>query len=84
MVGSAAAALYGAGWGASCQNGLVVKKSKQNYVDPGWPRVPEGEQVVTELSSSRSGNLSPFGEDTDFPVAPEELPYLHPRTVINR
>lgn len=61
-----------------------MNKSKKPYVDNGWPEVPDGESAVTELSSSRSGNLSPYGEDTEFPVAAEQLPYLHPVTVINR
>lgn len=62
----------------------VVNKSTKPYVDPGWPQLPDGEHAVTELSSTRSGNLSPFGEDTEFPVDPATLPYLHPYTVINR
>jgi hypothetical protein len=69
---------------AACQNGRVVNKSKKPYVDNGWPQVADGEHAVTELSSSRSGNLSPFGEDTEFPVAADQLPYVHPHTVINR
>jgi hypothetical protein len=68
----------------TCQNGRVVNKSKKPYVDNGWPQVADGEHAVTELSSSRSGNLSPFGEDTEFPVAADKLPYVHPHTVINR
>ncbi|WP_280437519.1 hypothetical protein [Nocardia carnea] len=62
----------------------MVNKSKKPYVDNGWPEVADGEHAVTELSSARSGNLSPFGEDTEFPVAAEQLPYVHPHTVINR
>jgi len=62
----------------------VVNKSKKPYVDNGWPQVDDGEHAVTELSSTRTGNLSPFGEDTEFPVDAEQLPYLHPSTVINR
>lgn len=68
----------------ACQNEDVVNKSKKPYVDNGWPEVADGEHAVTELSSARSGNLSPFGEDTEFPVAAETLPYIHPNTVINR
>jgi hypothetical protein len=62
----------------------VVNNVKKNYVDPGWPKTPKGEVAVTELSSSRSGGLSPFGEDTEFPLPVEDLPYVHPHTVINR
>ena len=32
----------------------------------------------------RAGGLSPFGEDTEFPLPAESLPYAHPHTVINR
>ncbi len=61
-----------------------MNKSKKPYVDPGWPKLPDGQEAVTELSSSRSGGLSPFGEDTEFPLPASELPYVHPHTVINR
>ncbi|NUS42878.1 MAG: hypothetical protein HOQ24_04190 [Mycobacteriaceae bacterium] len=62
----------------------MVIKSKKAYVDPGWPQLGDGEHAVTELSSARSGGLSPFGEDSEFPVPAEQLPYAHPHTVINR
>ncbi|MGS2808484.1 hypothetical protein [Nocardia sp. MW-W600-9] len=62
----------------------MVNKSKKPYVDNGWPQVADGEHAVTELSSTRAGNLSPFGEDTEFPVPASKLPYVHPQTVINR
>jgi hypothetical protein len=62
----------------------VVNKSKKPYVDNGWPQVADGEHAVTELSATRAGNLSPFGEETVFPVPATELPYVHPQTVINR
>ncbi|MBF6134015.1 hypothetical protein IU501_13525 [Nocardia otitidiscaviarum] len=62
----------------------MVNKSKKPYVDNGWPEVPSGEHAVTELSSTRSGNLSPYGEDTEFPLPVDQLPYVHPHTVINR
>lgn len=64
--------------------GGMADKSKNHYVDRGWPEVAEGEHAVTELSSTRSGPLSPFGEDMEFPRPVEELPYIHTRTVINR
>ncbi|MFD5176379.1 hypothetical protein ACFWM1_11275 [Nocardia sp. NPDC058379] len=62
----------------------MVNKSKKPYVDNGWPQVADGEHAVTELSATRAGNLSPFGEDTEFPVPASKLPYIHPQTVINR
>ncbi|RMI29655.1 hypothetical protein [Nocardia stercoris] len=61
----------------------MAKESKK-YVDNGWPQVANGDHAVTELSSSRSGGLSPFGEDTQFPVPVDTLPYVHPHTVVNR
>ncbi|MBP1160504.1 hypothetical protein ABIC28_005046 [Rhodococcus sp. PvR044] len=71
---------------SSCQNGTVANNSSKRYVDPGWPapELQDGDHAVTELSSSRSGGLSPFGEDTEFPLPVSELPYTHPHTVINR
>jgi len=56
---------------------------KQQYVDNGWPEVPEGEHAVSELATNRTGSLSPFG-DVTFPLPAEQLPYLHPVTVVNR
>ena len=67
-----------------CQNGTVARNRKKQYVDPGWPATAAGKPAVTELSSSRAGGLSPFGEDAEFPVPAESLPYTHPHTVINR
>ncbi len=53
--------------------------------DPGtdWPKLPEGEHAVSEFNSDRQGALSPFG-DLSFPLDPATLPYVHPKTVINR
>jgi hypothetical protein len=63
----------------------VANKPKQRYVDPGWPKGTDDEDhPVTELASSRAGGLSPFGEDTEFPLPVDSLPYAHPETVINR
>ncbi len=39
---------------------------------------------MTELSSARSGGLSPFGELIELPLPAENLPYVHPITVPNR
>lgn len=33
---------------------------------------------VSELVSERSGPLSPFGEDVEFPLPPEQVSYVHP------
>ncbi|CAM3910552.1 hypothetical protein [Smaragdicoccus niigatensis] len=64
--------------------GDVVNKTTKPYVDNGWPSVPDGEHAISELASNRAGGLSPFGEDTTFPVPVESLPYRHPVTVINK
>ncbi|GGK58647.1 hypothetical protein GCM10011591_33560 [Nocardia camponoti] len=61
-----------------------MNKSKNSYVDNGWPQLPDGEHAVTELASTRAGNLSPFGEETEFPLPASKLPYVHPQTTINR
>lgn len=52
------------------------------YVDKGWPAVAPNESAVSELATDRTGALSPFGE-TEFPLHLDELPYVHPVTVIN-
>ena len=64
--------------------GDVVNKSAKEYVDNGWPELPAGQHAVSELASTRAGGLSPFGEDTTFPVPVESLPYRHPVTIINK
>ncbi|OBK90960.1 hypothetical protein [Mycolicibacter sinensis] len=64
--------------------GAVAAKqdNKNRYVDNGWPET-DGEPAVSELRTDRAGALSPFG-DLVFPLASEQLPYLHPVTVVNR
>ena len=60
-------------------------RTRNRYLtDPKWPAdVSRGEHAVTELASDRQGSLSPFGE-VAFPLAEDELPYVHPVTQINR
>ncbi|BAW04028.1 hypothetical protein [Nocardia seriolae] len=62
----------------------VVNKSNKPYVDNGWPEMANGDHAVTELSSTRSGGLSPYGEDMEFPLPVDQLPYVHPHTIVNR
>ncbi|NLG55521.1 MAG: hypothetical protein GX542_07705 [Rhodococcus sp.] len=62
----------------------MAKNAKNQYVDPGWPEVAEGDHAVSELVSNRAGNLSPYGEYTQFPVPVKSLPYVHPHTIVNR
>ncbi|BBY56550.1 hypothetical protein H7J07_03695 [Mycobacterium koreense] len=56
---------------------------KRRYVDKGWPEVGPDEHAVSELATDRAGALSPFGE-VEFPVPSDDLPYVHPVTVVNR
>ncbi|GAC85758.1 hypothetical protein [Gordonia paraffinivorans] len=59
---------------------------KKHYVDNGWPRTADGEvldHAVSELATDISGALSPFG-DTEFPIPADELPFVQPKTVVNR
>jgi hypothetical protein len=61
----------------------VVKQVRTERTDPAWPAVSEDDAPVSELAANMQGALSPFGEVT-FPVPPEELPYVHPVTEINK
>jgi hypothetical protein len=38
----------------------------------------EGHLPVSELVSERAGPLSPFGEDTEFPLPADKVAYVHP------
>ncbi|MGB3769777.1 MAG: hypothetical protein WBF79_06225 [Rhodococcus sp. (in: high G+C Gram-positive bacteria)] len=63
----------------------MANTEKKRYVDPGWPHsADDDDHPVTELASARAGSLSPFGEETEFPLPVDSLPYAHPHTVINR
>jgi len=59
------------------------KARKPRYVDNGWPTTDSDDHPVSELASDRTGALSPFG-DLVFPLPANDLPYLHPVTVVNR
>lgn len=59
----------------------MAKPARPGRVDPTWPDLPDGEHPLTELESSLQGSYSPFG-DLEFPL--DEVPYVHPHTVINR
>lgn len=56
---------------------------KTGYVDNGWPSTDHGEPAVSELRTDRAGALSPFG-DVEFPLPADDLPYVHPVTVVNQ
>ncbi|GAC68336.1 hypothetical protein [Gordonia soli] len=65
--------------------GSETRAAKKRYVDNGWPKNDEGDSAhaVSEFAATVSGALSPFGE-TEFPLPTDDLPYLNPKTVINR
>jgi hypothetical protein len=57
---------------------------ESDRIDPSWPvHGADDAHPVSELAADRQGSLSPFGE-VEFPLPPEQLPYQHPVTVINR
>ena len=63
---------------------VAENKAKRRYIDPGWPALNgDDDHAVSELATDRTGALSPFGELV-FPQPADELPYLHPVTVVNR
>jgi hypothetical protein len=70
----------------ACHNVDVAenKGQKKQYVDPGWPELDGDEDhAVSELATDRTGALSPFG-DLTFPLPSDDIPYVHPSTVVNK
>jgi hypothetical protein len=72
----------------TCQNGRVAdnageKAQKTRYVDKGRPTTNPDDHAVSELATDRVGALSPYG-DVIFPLPADDLPYVHPVTVVNR
>ena len=59
------------------------KPEKRGYVDNGWPHEEGDAHAVSELATDLTGALSPYG-DVTFPLPAEDLPYIHPVTVINK
>jgi hypothetical protein len=60
------------------------KPHKTRSVDNGWPVIGDpDDHPVSELAADRTGALSPFG-DVTFPLPADELPYVHPVTVVNK
>jgi hypothetical protein len=60
------------------------KRKKKQYVDPGWPELNgDDDHAVSEAATDRTGALSPFGELT-FPLPADDIPYVHPVTVVNK
>ncbi|GAA4593036.1 succinate dehydrogenase / fumarate reductase iron-sulfur subunit [Actinoplanes octamycinicus] len=44
----------------------------------GPPVGPDGRLDIAELAAPLQGGLSPFGEDIEFPLPPEQVSYHHP------
>jgi hypothetical protein len=66
----------------ACHNVGVAEKKR--YIDNGWPQLDgEDDHAISELAADRTGALSPYG-DVEFPLPPDELPYTHPVTVVNK
>ena len=61
----------------------MVKQVRTHRTDPAWPAVSEDDAPVSELAATWQGALSPYGE-VEFPLPPEQLPYVHPDTKINK
>ena len=40
--------------------------------------VPDGQLPVSEFAAEVQGGLSPFGEDVEFPLPPDQVAYRHP------
>ncbi len=60
------------------------KRQKKQYVDPGWPATSgDDDHAISELAADRTGALSPFG-DLTFPLPVDDVPYVHPITVVNK
>ncbi|MCV7352443.1 hypothetical protein H7K15_20170 [Mycobacterium parmense] len=59
------------------------KAQKSRYVDNGWPASDPEDHPVSELATDRTGALSPYG-DLEFPLPANDLPYVHPVTVVNK
>lgn len=60
----------------------IAGTKRDRYVDNGWPTTDPNEHAISELAADRAGALSPLG-DLVFPLPADDLPYLHPVTVIN-
>ncbi|MFT4044932.1 MAG: hypothetical protein QM673_17355 [Gordonia sp. (in: high G+C Gram-positive bacteria)] len=63
-----------------------MAEKKERYVDNGWPRGEDGtglEHAVSEFAAHVAGALSPFG-DVEFPLPADKVPYVLPKTDVNR
>lgn len=46
-------------------------------VEPTWPSISDNGHAVSEFAATRTGALSPFGDDIKFPLPPSALGYEH-------
>ncbi|MEO6955108.1 MAG: hypothetical protein ABI137_00060 [Antricoccus sp.] len=46
-------------------------------VEPSWPSISDNGHAVSEFAATRTGALSPFGDDIKFPLPPSALSYEH-------
>lgn len=60
------------------------KEKHNKLIEPSWIMTEDGGSPLTELLSENQGSLSPFGEDTTFPLPVSALRYTHPTDKPNR
>lgn len=59
-------------------------KDKRRQIEPSWYSSDDGHPPLTELLAENQGALSPFGEDTVFPLPVSSINYVHPTDKPNR
>lgn len=64
----------------------MAKRNQKHahLVEPTWGQSEGGGPPLTELTSEFAGPLSPFGDDTVFPLPVDSLRYAHPTDKPNR
>lgn len=62
----------------------VGKDKGKRQIEPSWIVTDDGGSPLTELLAESQGSLSPFGEDTTFPLPISALKYQHPTDKPNR
>ena len=67
-----------------CQAWLTTNGRRSSTSTRAGPTTDgDDDHAVSELATDRTGALSPFG-DLTFPLPADELPYIHPVTVVNK
>ncbi|CAN5362271.1 hypothetical protein BH20ACT5_BH20ACT5_06630 [soil metagenome] len=64
--------------------GRRAGKDKSHQIEPTWYSSDDGHPPLTELLAENQGALSPFGEDTVFPLPVSAINYVHPTDKPNR